>query len=69
MPFVMSISDRVYCLETGQIIAEGPPEQIRTDPRVVASYLGTDERAILRSGAAPSPSERPTPATTTGSHS
>ena len=52
MPFVMSISDRVYCLETGTIIAEGPPDQVRHDPRVVASYLGTDERAIQRSGAA-----------------
>ena len=34
MPFVMSISDRVYCLETGTIIAEGPPDQVRHDPRV-----------------------------------
>jgi ABC-type branched-subunit amino acid transport system ATPase component len=51
MPFVMSISDRVYCLETGTIIAEGPPQEIRHDPRVVASYLGTDERSIRRSGA------------------
>jgi ABC-type branched-subunit amino acid transport system ATPase component len=52
MPFVMSISHRVYCLETGTIIAEGPPDQVRHDPRVVASYLGTDERTIHRSGAA-----------------
>ena len=51
MPFVMSISDRVYCLETGTIIAEGPPDQVRHDPRVIASYLGTDERTIRRSGA------------------
>ncbi len=50
MPFVMAISDRVYCLETGSIIAEGPPDHVRHDPRVVASYLGTDERAIRRSG-------------------
>jgi ABC-type branched-subunit amino acid transport system ATPase component len=52
MPFVMSISDRVYCLETGTIIAEGPPDQVRHDARVIASYLGTDERTIRRSGAA-----------------
>jgi ABC-type branched-subunit amino acid transport system ATPase component/ABC-type branched-subunit amino acid transport system permease subunit len=50
MPLIMGVSDRVYCLETGQIIAEGVPEQVRNDPRVVASYLGTDERAIARSG-------------------
>ncbi len=51
MPFVMGISDRIYCLEAGRIIAEGPPEQVRHDPLVIASYLGTDQRAIERSGA------------------
>jgi ABC-type branched-subunit amino acid transport system ATPase component/ABC-type branched-subunit amino acid transport system permease subunit len=52
MPLIMGISDRVYCLEAGQVIAEGPPAAVRNDPRVVASYLGTDERAIIRSGRA-----------------
>ncbi|MFN8025797.1 MAG: ATP-binding cassette domain-containing protein, partial [Acidimicrobiia bacterium] len=51
MPLIMSISDRVYCLEVGAVIAEGPPEVVRHDPKVVASYLGMDERAIERSGA------------------
>jgi ABC-type branched-subunit amino acid transport system ATPase component/ABC-type branched-subunit amino acid transport system permease subunit len=55
MPFVMAISHRMYCLEAGAIIAEGPPEQVRHDPRVIASYLGTDLRAIERSGTAPTP--------------
>ena len=50
MPLVMSISDRVYCLEAGVVIAEGPPEVVRFDPAVVSSYLGTDDRAIARSG-------------------
>ena len=49
MPMIMSLSDRVYCLEAGKVIAEGPPEQVRADPLVVASYLGTDPRAIDRS--------------------
>lgn len=49
MPLVMSISDRMYCLETGLVIAEGTPQDVRNNPRVVASYLGTDERAIQRS--------------------
>lgn len=49
MPLIMSISDRVYCLELGRVIASGTPEVVRNDPRVVASYLGTDERAIERS--------------------
>ncbi len=50
MPLVMAISDRVVCLEAGAVIAAGAPDAVRHDPRVVASYLGTDERAIARSG-------------------
>jgi len=59
MPLVMGISDRVYCLETGRVIAGGEPDTVRNDPRVIASYLGTDERAIARSGTAavPRPSD------------
>ncbi len=50
MPLIMGISDRVYCLEAGTVIAEGSPTDVRDNPRVVASYLGTDERVIVRSG-------------------
>ena len=49
MPLIMNVSDRVYCLESGSVIAEGDPEEVRTDPLVIASYLGTDIRAIDRS--------------------
>ena len=49
MPFIMGISDRVYCLEAGSVICEGDPEAVRNDPLVIASYLGGDERAIQRS--------------------
>ncbi len=50
MPMVMSISDRIYCLESGAVIAQGLPQAVRDDPAVIASYLGTDTRAIERSG-------------------
>ena len=49
MPMVMAISDRIYCLEAGAVIADGTPSEVRNTPLVVASYLGTDERAIARS--------------------
>jgi ABC-type branched-subunit amino acid transport system permease subunit/ABC-type branched-subunit amino acid transport system ATPase component len=52
MGLIMSISDRVYCLEAGAVIAVGPPAAIREDPRVIASYLGTNEQVIQRSGVA-----------------
>lgn len=42
MPFVLSIADHVAVLEFGQKIAEGPPQQIAKDQRVIDSYLGKE---------------------------
>ena len=51
LPLILSISDRIYCMEAGRVIAQGSPHAVRNDPRVIASYLGTDDRAIQRSNA------------------
>jgi ABC-type branched-subunit amino acid transport system ATPase component/ABC-type branched-subunit amino acid transport system permease subunit len=51
MPMLMSISDRVYCMEAGRLISEGLPDAVRNDASVIASYLGTNVHAVERSGA------------------
>src|SRR5260370_24986910 len=49
MSVVMGISDRVAVLHFGEKIADGPPEAIRTDPRLRAPYLGgADDRRQRR---------------------
>jgi len=43
MPVVMQLCERIQVLSYGQIIAEGSPEQVRTNPRVFEAYLGKAE--------------------------
>jgi branched-chain amino acid transport system ATP-binding protein len=40
MRVIMDLAEHIYCLAHGQLLAAGPPDEIRTDQRVINAYLG-----------------------------
>jgi branched-chain amino acid transport system ATP-binding protein len=45
MKLVMNISDVVYVMEYGRLLARGTPEEIKENPQVIKAYLGEDHDA------------------------
>ncbi|MCU1460661.1 MAG: ABC-type branched-chain amino acid transport system, ATPase component [Acidimicrobiales bacterium] len=50
MPLITGIAHTMVALELGRVIATGTPSEVVNHPDVIASYLGTDERIVARSG-------------------
>jgi|SRR5947209_18489484 len=46
VPLVVRVCDYVYCLNFGEMLAEGPPEEVRNHPEVVRAYLGEDVEEV-----------------------
>ncbi len=40
MPVIMGLAEHIYCLANGRLLADGPPDEIRNDQRVIDAYLG-----------------------------
>lgn len=48
VPLVMDVCDLIHVLDLGSVIASGSPDKIRSDPKVIAAYLGSAEPEAVR---------------------
>ena len=62
IPLLRSLSDLMFALDGGRVIARGSADEVLSDPHVVAAYLGTSEAAIARSGTRSTPGAAEAPA-------
>ncbi|MEV0454148.1 ABC transporter permease subunit [Catellatospora methionotrophica] len=51
LPLLSRLATRMVAMDSGRVIADGTPDQVRIHPAVVAAYLGADTAAVHRSGA------------------
>jgi ABC-type branched-subunit amino acid transport system ATPase component len=52
VPLVFELCSTVVVMELGQVVAAGPPDVVRADPKALAAYLGASDEALLVSGPA-----------------
>jgi ABC-type branched-subunit amino acid transport system ATPase component len=50
VPLVFELCSTVVVMELGRVVASGPPEQVRADPKALAAYLGASDEALMASG-------------------
>jgi branched-chain amino acid transport system ATP-binding protein len=58
VPLVTSVSDYVYCLNFGEVLAQGAPDDVRRHPEVARAYLGTEPEPEAEPEPEPGPAPR-----------